>query len=295
MALKEEWLKEKKKLSRMTWGQKIEYIIEYYKFWILGIVLVVGVLTSVISTIVSHKPNGFYAMMLNAGSGNETANPEQISKEFGEVAGIDTNQYDVTIDASESYNPHANSEFTMAMTARISGLFATHGLDVMVEDPTVFYYYVVNGAYTDLREIYQPEDLERYKDRIYYVDEAEIERIHRETDEALAEGKVPEDPGNGNGAGETATEETNGETSDSLQEYATGIMGTPTLISREDFHMPDPETMEKPVPVGLVLTDSPKLSAWGYYRNTVPILGFPADTLHQSEAKQYVDWLLREE
>lgn len=261
MAFKEEWQKEKKKLSRMTLGKKLEYLFEYYKLWIFGTLLVIGLAVSIISTVVSHKPSAFYAMMLNAGSGNGSVNPEELAKTFGTIAEIDLSQYDVTIDASENYDPNAHSEFTMAMTARISGLFAAHGLDVMVEDPTVFYYYVANGAYLDLRKVYTEEELKAFGDKLYYVDEAVIERVNQQTDQALASGDVPE------------------------------TLGTPTLISREEFKAPDPSTMEKPVPVGLILRESPKLASWGYYQNTVPILGFPAGSEHLKEAKQYADWL----
>lgn len=286
MAFKEEWQKEKKKLSRMTLGKKLEYLFEYYKLWIFGTLLVIGLAVSIISTVVSHKPSAFYAMMLNAGSGNGSVNPEELAKTFGTIAEIDLSQYDVTIDASESYDPNAHSEFTMAMTARISGLFAAHGLDVMVEDPTVFYYYVANGAYLDLRKVYTEEELKAFGDKLYYVDEAEIERVNQQTDQALASGDVPETLKDGNGtAGESE------ETSDSLEQYAAGALGTPTLISREEFKAPDPSTMEKPVPVGLILSESPKLASWGYYQNTVPILGFPAGSEHLKEAKQYADWL----
>ena len=263
MAFREEWQKEKKKLSRMTLGKKLEYLFDYYKFWLFGTLLVIGLTVSVVSTVVSHKPSAFNAMMLNAGSGNGSAIPEEIEREFGTVAGIDLSRYDVTIDASETYDPNAYSEFDMAMTAKISGLFAAHGLDAMVEDPTVFSYYAANGAYLDLRKVYTNEELKAFGDKVYYVDEAEIERIDRQTDQALASGNVPE-----------------------------------TMENRKDaadFKVPDPSVMEKPVPIGLILSESPRLASWGYYRNTMPILGFPAGSDHLKEAKQYADWLLEKQ
>ena len=42
MAFRDELQKEKKKLSRLSFGEKLQYIFDYYKFWILGVVVLVG-------------------------------------------------------------------------------------------------------------------------------------------------------------------------------------------------------------------------------------------------------------
>ena len=47
MAFRDELQKEKKKLSRLSFGEKLQYIFDYYKFWILGVVVLVGLVWSV--------------------------------------------------------------------------------------------------------------------------------------------------------------------------------------------------------------------------------------------------------
>ena len=42
MNLKEEAKREKKKLSQMSWSDRIWYIWEYYKFHILAVLLIIG-------------------------------------------------------------------------------------------------------------------------------------------------------------------------------------------------------------------------------------------------------------
>ena len=164
MSLRDELQKEKKKLSRLSFGEKLQYIFDYYKFWILGVVVLVGLVWSVGSTILHNKPTGFYAMLLNAGGQDLSGQADEAAgAAFAEAAGLDDTKQKILVDTSATFNPNDQSQFSMAQNAKIAALYQTHEIDVMVADPGVFTYYALNGSFVDLRDVLDDEILAGYE------------------------------------------------------------------------------------------------------------------------------------
>lgn len=174
MALRDDLKKEKKKLSRLSFGEKLQYIFDYYKFWILGVVVLVGLVWSVGSTILHNKPTGFYAMLLNAGGTDLSGQADEAAgAAFAEAAGLDDTKQKILVDTSATFNPNDQSQFSMAQNAKIAALYQSHEIDVMVADPGVFTYYALNGSFVDLRDVLDDETLAEYEaaGQVYYIDQ----------------------------------------------------------------------------------------------------------------------------
>ena len=174
MAFRDDLKKEKKKLSRLSFGEKLQYIFDYYKFWILGVVVLVGLVWSVGSTILHNKPTGFYAMLLNAGGTDLSGQADEAAgAAFAEAAGLDDTKQKILVDTSATFNPNDQSQFSMAQNAKIAALYQTHEIDVMVADPGVFTYYALNGSFVDLRDVLDDETLAEYEaaGQVYYIDQ----------------------------------------------------------------------------------------------------------------------------
>jgi hypothetical protein len=62
---------EKKKLSQMTFGQKLEYIWEYYKFHIIVALLIIGAITWGVHHALTYVQYKFYGMIINSSQYNE--------------------------------------------------------------------------------------------------------------------------------------------------------------------------------------------------------------------------------
>lgn len=350
MALRDELQKEKKKLSRLSFGGKLQYIFDYYKFWILGVVVLIGLVWSVGSTILHNKPTGFYAMLLNAGGTDLSGQADEAAgAAFAEAAGLDDEKQKIIVDTSASFNPNDQSQFSMAQNAKIAALYQSHDIDVMVADPGVFTYYALNGSFVDLRDVLDDETLAVYEDagQVYYIDQhvqelldqtdyGELEEMSLGADETIAnsdtlrksdassdanaetsaaaaaeeqaagdeqaagtDGVVEESPvaanaGNssGNAGAETSDDaSTTSETLDEMSAFAANLMGLATVQPREDFVMPDPEKMQKPIPVGIVLTDAPWLEENALYQKTTPIFGFAVKSERQDAAKSFLQFL----
>ena len=350
MSLREDFEKEKKKLSRLSFGGKLQYIFDYYKFWILGVVVLIGLVWSVGSTILHNKPTGFYAMLLNAGGTDLSGQADEAAgAAFAEAAGLDDEKQKIIVDTSASFNPNDQSQFSMAQNAKIAALYQSHDIDVMVADPGVFTYYALNGSFVDLRDVLDDETLAVYEDagQVYYIDQhvqelldqtdyGELEEMSLGTDETIAnsdtlrksdafsdanaetsaaaaaeeqaagdaqaagtddtveESPVAANAGNssGNAGAETSDDaSTTSETLDEMSAFAANLMGLATVQPREDFVMPDPEKMQKPIPVGIVLTDAPWLEENALYQKTTPIFGFAVKSERQDAAKSFLQFL----
>ena len=353
MSLRDELQKEKKKLSRLSFGGKLQYIFDYYKFWILGVVVLIGLVWSVGSTILHNKPTGFYAMLLNAGGTDLSGQADEAAgAAFAEAAGLDDEKQKIIVDTSATFNPNDQSQFSMAQNAKIAALYQSHDIDAMVADPGVFTYYALNGSFVDLRDVLDDETLAAYEaaGQVYYIDQhvqelldqtdyGELEEMSLGADETIAnsdtlrksdassdanaetsaaaateeqaagdaqaagtDGTVEESPvaadaGNSTGD-ETATgaetsddASTTSETLDEMSAFAANLMGLATVQPREDFVMPDSEKMQKPIPVGIVLTDAPWLEENALYQKTTPIFGFAVKSERQDAAKSFLQFL----
>ena len=184
MALRDDLKKEKKKLSRLSFGEKVQYIFDYYKFWILGVVALVVLVWSVGSTILHNKPTGFYAMLLNAGGTDLSGQADEAAgAAFAEAAGLDDTKYKIIVDTSATFNPNDQSQFSIAQNAKIAALYQTHEIDVMVADPGVFTYYALNGSFVDLRDVLDDETLAGYEasGQVYYIDQ-HVQELLDQTD-----------------------------------------------------------------------------------------------------------------
>ncbi|SFG05546.1 hypothetical protein SAMN05216356_1011 [Oribacterium sp. WCC10] len=327
-----------KKLGSMSFGKKIEYIFDYYKFHIIGVVVALVLIFSVVGTLLNNKPLGFYAMLLNAQGSGFSTEEKVLEARFADMAGIDGSEK-VVIDTTATYNPNVNSQFNMAENAKITALFASHDLDALVIDPGVFTYYALNGAFTDLREVLSEDEFGKYEseNRIYYIDGAIREKmksldaadidatslsaeesgiqektVSGQADNASKEAEVNQDSDNisgGNSVNEN-TESKNSknsddesttdveslnqnaaETLDEMEQFAADLMGTPDVVAREDFMLPDPEKMEKPIPVGIIVTDVKLLSENGYFERTVPVFGVPVVSDRKELAVKFLQFL----
>ncbi|SHJ15818.1 hypothetical protein [Pseudobutyrivibrio xylanivorans] len=71
---------EKKKLSQMSFGQKLEYIWEYYKLHILVTLLIIGAITWGVHHALTYVQYKFYGMVINSSQYDE-----KVAKEMHDV------------------------------------------------------------------------------------------------------------------------------------------------------------------------------------------------------------------
>lgn len=162
------------KMKEMSLKGKITYFLDYYKFHTIIVIIAIAVIAGFVHDIVSSKDYCFNAMMLNVGSNQISSTG--LSDSFSDYADFDTEKYQCYIDTSSTFSLHASSQFDMVTSQKIFAMRETGDLDCFVMDTEIFDHYALNGLFADLHACFTEEELEKYKDYLYYIDSSELEQ-----------------------------------------------------------------------------------------------------------------------
>ena len=176
-----------------------------------------------------------------------------IADEFVEYASIDTDEYQVVTDTSLIINNENLDENTIAATQKISVLIAAGEMDILTSDETTFLTYATPDTMHDLRDVYTEEELEKYKDYIYYVD---MEVIRQK--QAFYNSSDASDIAN---------------------------------FKEAVYDHFDPESMTEPIPIAFCIEKSPKINEYFYVIDEVLPMGIIVNTKHFETTKLFVEYL----
>lgn len=266
MSVNEEIREQRKKLKGQGFKAKLEYFWEYYKIHTIVAVVVMIFLVTLIHDIRNNKPYAFYAAAINS-----TASGAQdiLEKEFADYAGIDTENELCFIDTTLVYNLELIDEVTIATSQKIMATMAASDLDVMLADSTLFTHYANQESFIDLTTLLSADELKRLEDRLVYVDRGYLDFLNSdEYQHYVSTGEF--DPNN---------------------EYA--VMADKY---NKDFTMPnsDPDKMQSPVPVGIIVDDSKVLAESGAYSASEPVVGVIINTKRPELSVDFFHFLLGE-
>ncbi|MDR0220239.1 MAG: hypothetical protein LBI54_02405 [Lachnospiraceae bacterium] len=239
---------QKEALKNMSFKQKAAYFWEYYRLHVFIAIAVVAVVVSIVGPIINRKPYSFYAIMLNS----YELDGNQMAADFAAFADLDTENFTCFIDTTSLVDINITSENDIAAIQRVLALAMAGDLDVIVTDGPTFLYYGYGLLFGDLRLILTAEELEGYEGRLFYIDQAEIDRRD-------AEGP------------------------DLSEEYTTEL-DVEEGIAETERHR-DPSEMGDPVPIGVFM------GANESYAPYEPIFGFVVSSSRMETAQLYLDFL----
>ncbi|SHI92409.1 hypothetical protein SAMN02745229_03846 [Butyrivibrio fibrisolvens DSM 3071] len=283
MAVWDDIKKQHKKVRKKGFKAMMAYFWDYYKIHTV-VVVFVGLFTFfLIRDMLSNLPYGFYAMMINS-----TLHPDSdvIGEDFANYAGIDTTSYDVLIDTNVTLSTGEYNSYDVSTQERIMAITAAGDLDVIVTDQSVFEQYARNDYMTDLRTLMSEEELSKYEGYIYYVDKAIIDAIMDGSYESSSDASLEES------AADDLDDATSDATvSDQEISYMLGISSPSSIVTADNFVLPDPSTMEDPMPVGIVLTDTAFMQETQTFAGTVPVFGIIGNSSHTQEALKFLEYM----
>jgi len=244
---------QQQKTRDMTPKGKLQYFWDYYKVHTIAGIFILIMAVTLIHDIVTAKDFIFYGIMVNSFQ----LDSEALENSFAEYAGLDLEEYDCYIDTSTSLSLTTYDQYNMATVQKIMAQMQGGDLDVLVFDSEIFNNYSLNGMFMDLRTVMTGEELEKYKDQLYYVDYAELVRESQKELDA-----------------------------DELMEPVEVDVEADTLLHRH------PEDMEDPMPIGVFLTDSPFIKQTGSYHSSLqPVFGIVSTCKRTDTAMRYLDFL----
>lgn len=267
MAIQDEIRHQRQRLRGRGVKAYISYYLTYYLWTTIAVICVVVGLLVVLVTMLSRKEQVLGVMFLNASTMSVGTNEygARLEEGFAAYAGIDTGRQEAVIDTSCYQTPGLVADsYDMSTSEKVAVQAAAGMLDCVVADASNFYYYTCSMAFEDLRDVLSEETLTRYEDEIYYVDMADVNAWQDEVDSA-------------SGADALMTEEE----------------GKAAELAAQ-FVRPDPDTMEEPVPVGIIVTDAAQIAGSGVYTDRVAVLGFVQNSEQHENAALFLDYLFEE-
>ncbi|MDR2547003.1 MAG: hypothetical protein LBC96_05755 [Lachnospiraceae bacterium] len=246
---------QKAALSKMSLKGKILHLWEYYKIQAIITVAVTAILIGLISSIAGKRPLIFHAILINS----YIMNDELITNDFIEFAALDTSSHDCFIDTSTVLTAGDMGQYSIATTQRIMAVIMVGDLDVIVSDEYHFLSCAESEFFADLRTILDEDVLASLAGNIFYIDQAVIEaRNNAEPD---------------------------------FSAIAKEIAMTEAQIAEMLAEYRKPELMERPMPVGIIIHDSPVFEQMNGYLVGVPVFGFIANSVRKETAMLFWDYL----
>ena len=174
MSIREEAENERQKLKNMTWRDRTWYVWEYYKFHLLGVILAIGVL-STIGTMIYRQTftTRLSVAIINDRSGG-AGSSAQLESDLRKYLGCGKKDLiEINEGLMVDFNEESTSQYGYATLAKISALAASESLDVVIGDQSAIDHYETISAYQSLEELLSPELYARVKDHIYQARDGE--------------------------------------------------------------------------------------------------------------------------
>lgn len=233
----------------------------YYMWQTIAIVCILIFVVLSIREMTGKKETALSMAVLNANNGEHTC--EQIQREFLDVLGLDQEAYAVDVELFSQTPGIMLDEYDLAASEKIAAGVNAKILDLLLADASNFEHYAKSGACADLHTVLEEDCLESCKDRIYYIDLAEVEHEKADEDEESMFHTLNMDA-------EQAK----------LQE------------KKANFQLPDPDKMAEPCAVGVVLSDTRFIRDYGLYSDTVCIIGFARNSTRTKQAATVFEYIL---
>lgn len=143
----------------------------YYKFLFLMVVGAAVILVYFIYAAVIQKESAFTAYLFDAHTNLEQT---AVEEEFTSFAGIDTEEYAVTVDASFLLAGPSAGNYRMTSLAKFYTEIGTEELDVCLMLEENFMAYADSNAFLDLRTCLSEEQIGQFKGKFIYVDDVPV-------------------------------------------------------------------------------------------------------------------------
>ena len=228
-------------------------------------------LVMLIRTWVTNKPQAAGLVLLNAESEQAYQDPsEWLEQPLADYMGVNLKTSSLMLSTGGHITPGGSTDqYEIAEAQKVMVYVAAQQVDVLCADAWNYESYAIADMYMDLRDVLNEKQIAKYEPYFYYVDRAVIEERQNYTADGTQD--TPFVSG------------TIADISDQTKAAAAEQRGT--------WKRPDPKSMKDPVPVGIIMTDSPYLTKSGLYQNAVPIVGVIGNSKHLVEARYMIDFL----
>ena len=165
------------KLKDMKTKERFSYIWDYYKWVIiLGVVALIVVL-NIVRAFGSRKETALYVLAVNADANAVGGKPEELFTDFLTEHGFDPDKEEVLVNTGITYLEGTAANEVYAMQAIVT-ILGSGAADVCLMDEDLFVQEASLGAFVPVQFYLTEEEMDRYADRIVWVEaDPDIEPI----------------------------------------------------------------------------------------------------------------------
>lgn len=150
---------EEKQVSfgELSFTKKLQFIWDYYKWWIIGIVsLSIAIAYITPNIIENNKEVSLYAVLINSQITDQASTP--IMDDFITYSNIDMDNKRIVLDSSMKISRDNADKFTLEAHQKLLALLSSKTADVIICDQDNFEFYAEQGVFKPLDEVL-PEDI----------------------------------------------------------------------------------------------------------------------------------------
>lgn len=160
------------KLKKMTFGEKVKYIWEYYKIHIIIVALIAFLVISIGQVVYRNikYESVFHCAMVN--SLLSIKEEEYIIDDFGKYIGIDKEHETLTFDSGYIFmwDNSSNSDTNLTSRMKVASSLAAQTLDIFLADETYIVSAAPEGQLYDLTEVLPENIFKQIEDRLFYTE-----------------------------------------------------------------------------------------------------------------------------
>jgi len=149
--------------------EQVEYYVGYYWKMALVTAAALGILISFIYSAVTAKEEALCILFVNTFI-KEDVDMQAYGAELTELLALDPDDYSINIQKDLWIDYENMDEISSANIQKLLVLHAAAAIDGMIVNDTYLEANADSGILGDLSEVLPPELMEKYKDRIIYVD-----------------------------------------------------------------------------------------------------------------------------
>lgn len=175
MTIFEHIKKEHAKIKERPKEERWQYFLDYYKWHAVALLLAIAILIQGVVSIVNRKDVVFSGILLNCMIGIDD---DDFLQGFYDYAGINSKKQQAAF-YTDIILTDKNTKNDINAFQRIMAGIATKDTDFVVGQPENFRLcaYSTSRMLMDLREFFDAETLEKFSDRLYYIDGAVLQKL----------------------------------------------------------------------------------------------------------------------
>lgn len=174
MPLMDEFREEREAIKQKSFKERFQYFLDYYKWHVIGGVVLIACVISLIHSVATRKEWAFYGAFVNA---YQTPQYDAFREDFAGRAGIDLEKYDVLFDTNIYISDSAYDQGNADAIERLTVYIAAGDVDVVASGPLVVNRFAYNGMFRDLRQVLPQELQEQLEPYYYYMDAALVAEL----------------------------------------------------------------------------------------------------------------------